>query len=218
MKEMLQSMKYDVNEIFYSIDGEGPNSGKLSVFIRLNYCNLRCSYCDTEYAFKRLYNFMTVNEIIDEVESYKIKSVTITGGEPLAQDLEELISGLLKLGCEIDIETNGSKDVSKYLLNNVNIILDIKTPTSKMEDFNLYENLKLLRGNDVVKFVVADEFDMNFVVEVMKLYPTDAQIFLSPVYGTDIDKLVEYMKNYRINARLQLQIHKYIWDSEMRGV
>ncbi|MDY2986296.1 MAG: radical SAM protein [Peptoniphilus sp.] len=215
---MLQSMKYDVNEIFYSIDGEGPNSGKLSVFIRLNYCNLRCSYCDTEYALSRAGNFLSVDEIIDEIELYEIKHVTITGGEPLAQDLEELIRCLLNFGYEIDIETNGSKDVSKYLLDNVNVILDIKTPTSKMEEFNLFENLNLLRKNDVVKFVVADEIDMNFVQKVMKLYPTDAQIFLSPVYGADIDKLVECMKNYRINARLQLQIHKYIWDPEMRGV
>ncbi|WP_455258790.1 7-carboxy-7-deazaguanine synthase QueE [Peptoniphilus asaccharolyticus] len=210
-------MKYDINEIFYSIDGEGPNSGKLSVFIRLNYCNLRCAYCDTGYALGRKDNFYTLEEIVEQVESYGIKSVTITGGEPLEHDLKPLISRLLSLEYEIDIETNGSLDIREYLFENVNIILDIKTPSSKMEKFNLYENLSNLRPNDVVKFV-AGENDMDFVLNIIQKYDTSAQIFISPIYGCNIDKIVEYIKEYRLEVRLQLQIHKYIWDPNMKGV
>ncbi|MBL7574839.1 7-carboxy-7-deazaguanine synthase [Peptoniphilus asaccharolyticus DSM 20463] len=210
-------MKYDINEIFYSIDGEGPNSGKLSVFIRLNYCNLRCVYCDTGYALGRKDNFYTLEEIVEQVESYGIKSVTITGGEPLEHDLKPLISRLLSLEYEIDIETNGSLDIRKYLLENVNIILDIKTPSSKMEKFNLYENLSKLRPNDVVKFV-ASENDMDFVLNIIQKYYTSAKIFISPIYGCNIDKIVEYIKEHRLEVRLQLQIHKYIWDPNMKGV
>lgn len=209
----------DINEIFYSIDGEGKRSGQLCVFIRTNGCNIRCSYCDTAYALKCQQNYMQVNEIIKAIEKFKCKNITITGGEPLLQkNLLNLIKALQDYN--INIETNGTLDIEKYLLKNVFITMDIKTPLSNEVGKNLYSNIEKLREKDVLKFVVGDKEDIQFAYDIINKYKPNCIIYLSPIFNQITgDEIVEEMKKYgNDEVRLQLQIHKYIWDAERRGV
>ncbi|MDY6065443.1 MAG: radical SAM protein [Finegoldia sp.] len=217
MKDKDKSL--DVNEIFYSIDGEGIRAGQLAVFIRLNGCNERCSYCDTSYALKFANNMMGICEILDEVSVYSCKNVTLTGGEPLYQ---ENSLGLVKAlsDYEVNIETNGSLDVGDFILDNTIITMDIKTPSSNMESLNLYENIKKLRGRDVLKFVVGSKEDMDFTYKIIDAYKPACHIYLSPVFGQiDPANIVEKMKEYKDDqVKLQLQMHKFIWNPDQRGV
>lgn len=209
----------DVNEIFYSIDGEGIRAGKLCVFVRLNACNERCLYCDTAYALDFHDNFMKISEILDEISSYSCKNITLTGGEPLYQKNSlELVKALKDY--EVNIETNGSLDVADFILDNTIITMDIKTPSSKMVGLNKYDNIGKLRDRDVIKFVVGDEEDIKFSYKIINDYKTRANIYLSPVFSKiEAEKIVDLMKEYKNdNIRLQLQMHKYIWDPDKRGV
>lgn len=214
-----------VNEIFYSIDGEGLRTGELAVFIRLAGCNLNCSYCDTKYALKGTAGTkMTIAEILDEVKKYNCKNITLTGGEPLIHaHVKELIDELLKNNYKVNIETNGAVDISPYL-NKCLVTMDYKLPSSGMEKHMKLENLEKLTENDVLKFVT-QESDFNKIAEILTKYKIKSYIYISPIFGAiEPEKIVEFMKHLNevgINTekiRVQVQLHKVIWDPEKRGV
>ena len=214
-----------VNEIFSSIDGEGLRTGELATFIRLAGCNLNCSYCDTEYARgKDSGNDMTVEQIIDKVKSMKVKNITITGGEPLIhKDVDKLIDKLLLNKYNINIETNGTVDIEKYL-NRCLITMDYKCTSSLMESKMLLSNLEKLTENDVLKFVVQEK-DFECMKEVLQKYNLKCYVYISPIFGKiELCKIVDFMKECNkesINMaklRMQVQLHKIIWDPNERGV
>ncbi len=208
-----------VNEIFYSIQGEGEYQGKPCVFVRLTYCNLRCSYCDTEYAFYEGEE-MSEEEIVREVKKYECRLVEVTGGEPLLQqETQGLLSKLCDEGFEVLLETGGSlpiKDVDKR----VKIIMDLKTPGSGMEKKNLLENLNFLKSEDELKFVITNFEDYNWSKRILKereLFKN--KILFSPAFGIlKPSELAGWIIKDKLNVRLNLQIHKYIWEPDRRGV
>lgn len=205
-----------VNEIFFSIDGEGKRAGCLAAFVRLAGCNLRCSYCDTEYAFADG-KPMRAEEIAEAVKGWE--NVTVTGGEPLCQDLHALLA--LLQSHEVNIETNGSEDVEPYqVYPHVFFTLDYKCPSSGMEASMLDKNFRTLRPQDVLKFVVGTTEDLRTAQKVCEKYEPHCSVYLSPVFGKiEAKEIVEFMKGARYkNWRLQLQLHKYIWPPDKRGV
>jgi len=207
-------------EIFSSIQGESSFAGYPCVFIRLSGCNLRCSYCDTTYAYAEGED-IELNEMINKVRSFGIELVEITGGEPLLQeDVHVLVSQLLYEGYRVLLETNGSMDISG-VDGRVSVILDIKTPSSKMVDRMIMENLDRVAEKDDVKFVISTEDDYKWVKEVIqdRSLTERTNVLLSPTYGLlDPSELVKWMIKDRINARLNLQLHKYIFGAETKGV
>ena len=214
-----------INEIFSSIDGEGLRAGELATFIRVSGCNLRCNYCDTRYALDDdSGKDMNIKEILEEVDKYNVKNITITGGEPLIhKDIEILIESLIKKGYRINIETNGSVGIDKYL-NKCLITMDYKCTSSLMKKKMLLENIEKLTENDVLKFVIR-ESDFENVEKVLETYKIKSYIYISPVFNeVELPKIVEFMKkcnNKGINmskVRLQLQLHKIIWSPDMIGV
>lgn len=212
-----------INEIFASIEGEGSRAGFPATFIRLDGCNLHCSYCDTRYSCTGDHHGdMTVQEVVDRVIELKLKKVTITGGEPLIHpDVDKLITALVKENFQINIETNGSIDIARYTYKGVQVItMDYKCPSSGVESYMLTKNLGQLRLNDVLKFVVGTQEDLERMKEVLREYPTTAQVFVSPVFGSiEAVDIVNYiLKNNLQDCRVQLQLHKYIWNPAKRGV
>lgn len=214
-----------VNEIFSSIDGEGLRAGELATFIRLAGCNMKCSYCDTLYALKKENGTeMSVEDIIKKVEEYNVKNITLTGGEPLIhKDINEIIEKLLRKEYKVNIETNGSIPIDKYI-GKCLITMDYKTPSSLMEDKMLLSNIEKLTENDVLKFVV-NETDLEVVESVMQEYKIKSYIYISPIFGKiEPSKIVDFMKKLNkrkidiSKVRLQVQLHKIIWDPDMRGV
>lgn len=209
-----------VNEIFYSIQGESSRMGVPCVFVRLTYCNLRCTYCDTEYAFYEGRE-MELNDIISEVEKYQCKIVEITGGEPLVQEnVHTLMKQLCDKGYQVMIETGGSLPIEK-IDKRVNIIMDLKTPSSAMVHKNLYENINHLKPGDEVKFVIGNKADYDWSKEIMIKYrlADKVTVLMSPVFDelNNID-LATWILDDRLNVRLQVQLHKYIWHPQTRGV
>jgi 7-carboxy-7-deazaguanine synthase len=209
-----------INEIYHSIQGESTSSGLPCVFVRLTDCNLRCTYCDTEYAFydgKEL----TIQQIIDEVKKYKCKLVEVTGGEPLIQD--ECIDLMIKLcdeGFEVLIETAGNMPI-KEIDERVKIIMDLKCPSSKMMDKNLYENIFHLKKTDEVKFVIGTREDYDWVKEIMSKYNLNdkCSVLFSCVFNElEPLTLVNWILKDKLDVRYQLQMHKYIWHPETKGV
>lgn len=205
--------------------GEGIRTGELACFIRLSGCNLRCSYCDTKYALENnLGEELSIQRIVEEVDKIGFKNITITGGEPLIhKDIEELISKLLNKGYNINIETNGSIDIKNYL-GKCLITMDYKCPSSLMEKTMNLNNLEKLTENDVLKFVI-NEKDFNTVKKILKKYDLKCYVYLSPIFGDiDLKKIVEFMKEcyaQGINmqkVRMQVQLHKIVWEPNERGV
>lgn len=213
-----------VVEIFKSIDGEGIRAGFPVTFIRLAGCNLRCEYCDTTYSYDvSKAKEMTISEILASVSSLNCKRITLTGGEPLIHDsVEGLIRMLVRRGYEVNIETNGSVDIQPYVnaLGNPIITMDYKCPCSGMEDKMLKSNLLMLRKTDVLKFVVGSVKDLLICHEIICCNDIKAQIFISPVFGKiEPKEIVDYVIGHNMNdCRVQLQLHKIIWDPELRGV
>jgi 7-carboxy-7-deazaguanine synthase len=207
-------------EIFSSIQGESSFAGFPCTFIRLSGCNLRCSYCDTTYAYDEGED-VTLSELIDKVRSFGIGLVEITGGEPLLQDeVHTLIKMLLDEGYRLLIETNGSMNISG-IDSRVSVVLDIKTPSSNMADRMIMDNLDLVGIKDDVKFVIGTQEDYRWVKEIVqKRSLTDkTNVLLSPAFGIlDPSELAQWMIRDRINARLHLQLHKYIFGPNKRGV
>lgn len=209
-----------VNEIFFSIQGEGGAAGLPCVFVRTTYCNLRCVYCDTERAFLEGEE-KSIDEILEEVKKFNCNLVELTGGEPLVQkDSFELVKILCDNGYKVLIETSGSLSI-KEIDKRTTIIMDLKCPSSGMCDKNLYSNVEYLKNSDEIKFVVGDRNDYNWMkakIKELNLFEKYS-IFVSPVFGVmKPNVLAEWILEDKINARLQLQLHKYIWDPNARGV
>lgn len=226
MSERNKEIKVRVNEIFFSIDGEGRTTGGLAIFIRLSGCNLRCSYCDTEYALSmKAGKEMTIEEILLEIKKYSTRHVTLTGGEPLLQAHSlDLVKTLVGAGYLLNIETNGAVDIRPAQREGVMITLDYKCPASGMEGKMLPENFKALREEDLVKFV-CETSDLPRVKEVVKEYQFSSYVYFSPVFGKiRPEELVEFLKELAAEGidtekfRVGLQIHKVIWDPNLRGV
>lgn len=212
-----------INEIFYSISGESIQSGFPAIFIRTYGCPLRCSYCDTSYSYEGSdYTEMSVMEIVKDVEQYACNRIILTGGEPLIQpDVHDLILQLLINGYTVEIETSGCVDITPYRnLYDVIVTMDWKSPSSKMHDKMVYENLHKLRDCDVLKFVVGSIEDLEEMKTILHLTKPSCHIFVSPVLGSiQLQDIVNYILENNIqNVRFQLQIHKYIWDPSERGV
>jgi 7-carboxy-7-deazaguanine synthase len=210
-----------VNEIFYSVQGESSYAGQPCVFVRLTACDLRCSWCDTEYAFyegrKR-----ALDDVFEAVESYGCPLVEVTGGEPLLQeDVYPLMQGLLERGKTVLLETGGHRDTSR-VPGEVVTILDVKCPGSGESERNDWRNLDRLRAHDEMKFVIKDRADYEWARDVLARHDVTgraAAIHFSPVHGVlDPKTLSEWVLTDRLPVRVQLQIHKYIWSPTTRGV
>ena len=210
-----------INEIYHSIQGESTHAGRPCVFVRLTYCNLRCTYCDTEYAFYEGKD-MSVQQVIDEVEKYNCKLVELTGGEPLVQMDEclDLMKTFCELGYEVMIETGGSLSI-KDIDPRVKIIMDLKCPSSGMEKKNLYENLQYLKPTDELKFVIGNREDYEWSLEKIKQYNIQGKctILFSVVFGElEPVQLNNWILEDKLDVRFQLQMHKYIWHPQTKGV
>ena len=210
-----------INEIFHSIQGESTKAGLPCIFVRLTYCNIRCVYCDTEYAFYEGVD-KSIDEIIHEVKSFSCKLVEITGGEPLVQEnVQILMKQLCNLGYEVLIETGGSLPI-EVIDKRVKVIMDLKTPYSKMEKKNRYENIQYLKPTDEVKFVIGSREDYDWVKEMISKYDLlnkVEQVLFSPVFDkVENVELANWILEDKLNVRFQLQMHKYIWHPETRGV
>lgn len=209
-----------INEIYFSVQGESSRAGLPCVFVRLTYCNLRCTYCDTEYAFYEGED-RSVDEIINEIKKYACNLVEITGGEPLVQ--EESINLMKKLcneGFDVMLETAGNMPISN-VDDRVNIIMDLKCPSSGMMKKNLYENINHLKKTDELKFVIGDREDYKWTKDIMNKYNLNSkcEILLSVVFGElEPLSLVNWILEDKLNVRFQLQMHKFIWHPETKGV
>ena len=213
-----------VIEKFVSINGEGLRQGELAVFIRFANCNLRCSYCDTTYSFiNPEFKNETIDEIIEYINNQNVKNITLTGGEPLLQkDIDKLINELVKLNYRIEIETNGSIDIKKYLNDNISFTLDYKMPSSLMEHFMNLDNYKYITKKDSIKFVCGDNNDLNKALDIMNKYDliNKTNCLISPVFNEiKLEDIVNFLIDNNLNdVKLCLQIHKIIWDPNKRGV
>ena len=205
-----------INEIFYSIQGESSRIGLPTIFIRLTGCPLRCQYCDTEYAFTEGEK-MNANSILDKIKQYPTKYVTVTGGEPLAQKSCALfLKVLCNKGYDVSLETSGAIIVSN-VDKRVKKIMDIKTPGSKENDKNKFENLKYLTKNDEIKFVICDRSDYVWAKQkiIEKKMSEICDIIFSPVYKSlKSSDLANWILEDQLNVRMQLQLHKYLWDNQ----
>ena len=213
-------MKLKINEIYYSIQGESSYMGKPCIFIRLTYCNLRCTYCDSEYTFHEG-NDMSIDDIIDKIKKYSCKLVEVTGGEPLFQkNCIELLERLIKEKYEVLLETSGSLSLENVPEKVVNII-DFKCPSSKMIKKNLWDNINYIKKRDEVKFVIGDKEDYNWAKEKIVKYNLTKKctILMSPVYDEiESKKIVEWILRDSLNVRFQIQLHKEIWEDKEKGV
>ncbi|MGN0638028.1 MAG: putative 7-carboxy-7-deazaguanine synthase QueE [Huintestinicola sp.] len=220
-------MEYKVAEKFVSINGEGTKAGEPAVFIRLAGCNLRCSYCDTMWAnsFDAPHEKMTEQEIAGYVRSTGIKNVTLTGGEPLlAENVSVLLCALAETGAEVEIETNGSADISvcDSISPRPSVTMDYKLPSSGMEGHMRLSNFALLKSTDTVKFVAGSDNDLERALEIIKEYGVTnrCRVFFSPVFGKiEPARIVDFILKNKLNGvNFQLQLHKFIWDPDKRGV
>ena len=209
-----------INEIYHSIQGEGSNAGLPCVFVRLTYCNLCCTYCDTEYAFYDGEE-KSIDEIISEVKKYECKLVEVTGGEPLYQvECYGLLKRLCDEGFDVLLETAGNMPI-KDVDNRVKIIMDLKCPSSRMEKKNLYDNINHIKSTDEIKFVIGDREDYEWTKEIMNKYNLNSkcELLFSVVFG-ELESIivVKWILEDKLDVRFQLQMHKYIWHPETKGV
>jgi 7-carboxy-7-deazaguanine synthase len=209
-----------VNEIYFSIQGESSKAGLPCVFVRLTYCNLRCTYCDTEYAFYEGKDY-TIEQILTEVKKYQCKLVEVTGGEPLVQEeCNELMKILCDDGYDVMLETGGSLPI-KNVDYRVRIIMDLKCPSSGMIKKNLYENIDSIKSTDEIKFVIGSREDYECCKEIIKKYDltNKCDVLFSVVFGElEPVMLVEWILEDKLKVRFQLQMHKFIWDPAAKGV
>ncbi len=219
---------FKVVEIFSSINGEGPRAGQLAIFVRMQGCNLDCRYCDTAWANEEdcRFHWTSSEEILELIHSMEIKNVTITGGEPLLQEnIRELFEILAEESdLHVEIETNGSVDLGQFcdIVNRPSFTMDYKLPGSGMEDAMRTENFAYLDRRDTVKFVVSNHEDLFRAKEVIDTFSLTERcgVYLSPVYDEiELEDIVNFMKGNCMNGvTMQLQMHKIIWDAQMRGV
>ncbi|OOM13840.1 putative 7-carboxy-7-deazaguanine synthase QueE [Clostridium saccharobutylicum] len=221
---------FNIVEKFLSIDGEGPTSGEIATFIRFQGCNLRCSWCDTVYSWGKesTNEKLSANEIYQYIKENGATNVTLTGGEPLIQEnIDELLNILNKdENLMVHIETNGAVNIGtfkeKHKGGNISYIVDFKLPSSNMTNSMDMNNLKIVESSDVYKFVVGSSEDLNMAYDIIKKYDLTSKclVYLSPVCGNiEMKDIVEFMKEKKLNkVRLQVQLHKVIWDKSERGV
>lgn len=209
-----------INEIFYSIQGETSYVGNPTVFIRLTACNLRCTYCDTKYSYYEGEN-QTLDDILSVVASHKAPYVCVTGGEPLLQkEVQALMSMLCDQGYKVSLETSGSKSI-EHVDPRVKIILDVKTPDSGAADSFLMDNVRFSTPSTEYKFVICSEKDFDWSEDFCRQHNLfeKFEVLYSPSFGQVSERwLAEKILQKNSSARLQLQLHKYIWSSETRGV
>jgi 7-carboxy-7-deazaguanine synthase len=217
----MSSERLHINEIFYSIQGESTHAGRPCVFVRLTGCNLRCKWCDTEYAFYEGRR-MSVADVAKILDGYGCALVEVTGGEPLLQEgVYPLTEALLDAGKTVMIETSGASDVAR-LDPRVIKIMDLKCPGSGECERNLWSNLEHLTMRDEIKFVVADRADYEWARDAIvsrNLAARVSALLLSPVFGQlEPASLAAWILEDRLPARMQLQMHKQIWAPNTRGV
>ncbi|MBI4041744.1 MAG: radical SAM protein [Deltaproteobacteria bacterium] len=214
MKDARYQLKLRITEIFYSIQGESTRAGEPCVFVRLTGCNLRCTYCDTGYSFYGG-EHVTIHNILKEIDKYKCKLVEITGGEPLLQDnTYPLVDILVDNFYKVLIETSGSIKINK-LNQHVIKILDIKTPSSQMAHFNLWDNLNDLNNlNDEIKFVIGNKADYDWSKQVITQYGLNKRckrVLMSPTHGIlSPGQLGQWICEDGLDVKLQIQLHKYL--------
>ena len=206
-----------INEIFYSIQGEAIFSGYPTIFIRTTGCPLRCNYCDTSYAFSGG-ELKSVEQILEHIAQFNCKRICVTGGEPLvAANMTELLQQLVANNYSNSIETSGAFDIAPFLQYGV-IILDIKVPSSTEVERNYWDNLKIIRSTDAIKFVVQDSDDFKWAQSVIMQHQLERRcqnIYFSPSHGVlQPELLADWLKLSGLEARLQLQMHKYIWGDK----
>ena len=236
----MSDIKLPVSEIFYSIDGEGVRTGLPVIFIRLFGCNLNCSYCDTRYACKADeadedgivgFDMMDFDRIMFNIKQYEpCKCITLTGGEPLIhENTARLVMLLRKNGYEVNIETNGAVDLRPFIVYQEGFdspgeyffTMDWKSISSGESDKMIVENLGVLETHDVIKFVVGSIEDLDRMKEVIKSHPNlDAQVYVSPIFGQiePADIVAYVLENELVNVKVQVQLHKVIFDPAARGV
>lgn len=204
-----------ITEIFFSLQGETRTVGIPTVFVRLTGCPLRCNYCDTTYAFQGG-KILSLENIIAQVNQYKARYVTVTGGEPLAQpNVHILLSQLCDLGYEVSLETSGALDVSQVDSRVVKVI-DIKTPGSRESKKNLWRNLEFVFPQDQIKFVICNQADYQWSKDIVKMYELDkkCQILFSASYDElSSTELANWIIADSLPVRLQIQLHKYLWGN-----
>ena len=218
---MVRQVMLTVNEIFHSIQGESTHAGRPCVFVRLTACDLRCSWCDTPYAFTEGHK-MSVEDVVERVRGYNCDVVEITGGEPLLQkEVYPLMERLLDEGRTVMVETGGHLSADQVPAGVIRVI-DVKCPASGEAGKMHWPNLEKLRSTDEIKFVIQDRADYDYarqVVEQHELVQRSGAVLFSPVHGVlDPKQLAEWILADRLPVRLQLQAHKYIWDPGTRGV
>jgi len=222
VRHLAQQPSLKISEVFFSIQGEGIYIGLPTIFIRLFGCNLRCAWCDTTYARieeEGKWRELSPHEILKAVSCYSSQHVCITGGEPLLQqEIYTLILLLRERGYTISVETNGSLPLQKLVKMPVTISMDIKTPSSGMEKKMLFENISLLRKEDMLKFVIADEIDFKYSCEVLKTYPTKACVVFTPVGGKNLGWLVSKVLEKEIEVRVLPQLHKFVFPEKERTI
>jgi 7-carboxy-7-deazaguanine synthase len=205
-----------ITEIFYSLQGESATIGYPTVFVRLTGCPLRCGYCDTEYAFQGG-EWMTLDAIIERVQQYRTRYVTVTGGEPLAQkNCLPLLKQLCDAGYSVSLETSGALDVAGVDERVIKVV-DLKTPGSGEVERNLYDNIDKLLPHDQLKFVICDRADFDWSVEMMNRYALaeKCEVVFSPAHGQqDATELADWVLAAQLPVRMQVQLHKYLWGSE----
>lgn len=240
----IENNTFRVVEKFISINGEGRRAGQLALFVRFAGCNLNCAYCDTKWANEAdvSYHEYTIDELYQMIKESKVKNITLTGGEPLIQpNMDRLLKRLREdASLRIEIETNGSVDIQPFLLDtqsddiqahsvkstvedNVSFTLDYKTSVSGMEDRMHMDNYVNLRAQDTVKFVVGSIRDLEkakSIIEDYHLVEKGCGIYLSPCFGEiPPSEMVDFLVEHRLNdVNVQLQLHKFIWDPDKRGV
>ncbi|MCM3881500.1 MAG: 7-carboxy-7-deazaguanine synthase QueE [Vicinamibacterales bacterium] len=210
-----------INEIFHSIQGESTYAGKPCVFVRLTGCDLRCSWCDTPYAFTEGQK-MSVDAVLQQIDKYGTPLVEVTGGEPLLQeDVYPLMERLLEAGRTVLLETGGQIDISR-VPGAVVKVMDVKCPASGEAAKNEWANIDRLGSRDQVKFVIEGRGDYEFARDIVRRHALErrcAAVLFSPVHGVlDPKALSEWILEDRLPVRLQLQIHKHIWGAAARGV
>lgn len=216
-----KSQQLNVIEIFSSVQGETSFIGLPTSFIRLAACNLRCTWCDTAYSFGRGTPW-TLDSIMQKIEDFGCRHICVTGGEPLLQqNVHVLLSNLCNKGFIVSLETGGSLPTENVDAR-VHTILDIKCPGSGMSEKNHWPNLAILRNHDEVKFVMMDFNDYKYAIEICRkygLFERNKHPLFSPVHGVlDPKELVSWINADKLPARLNLQLHKYIWNPDTRGV
>ena len=209
-----------INEIYKSIQGESTHAGRPCIFIRLTYCNLRCTYCDSEHAFYDGEE-LTIKQILKKIKSLSCNLIEVTGGEPLLQkDSIQLLNKLVDEGYEVMLETGGSLSIENVPKSVIKIV-DFKCPSSGMMKKNLWEILDYIQPHDEIKFVIGDKEDFNWACNKISEFSINKKctVLFSPVFNQiESKKIVNWIIKENIPVRFQLQSHKYIWDSNKQGV